>query len=76
MKYFSITILAAATMLSVLPQQSNAQTKRGKTPEVGPIVGATLEEFSLNDQHGKKRTLSETLKDGPVAFVFHRSADW
>ena len=76
MKFHPIMFLATALLLTALPLQSNAQNKRAKKTKVGPAVGTTLEDFSLNDQHGKKRTLSEMLEDGPVAVVFHRSADW
>jgi len=43
---------------------------------VGISVGEKAPEVQLKDQHNKLRTLSEILKDGPVALVFHRSADW
>ena len=76
MKFHSILFLATVLLLAALPLQSNAQSKRAKGTKVGPAVGTTLEDFSLNDQHGKKRTFSAMLKDGPVAVVFHRSADW
>jgi hypothetical protein len=38
--------------------------------------GSKAVAFGLNDQHGKERSLSEFTEKGPVALVFHRSADW
>jgi peroxiredoxin len=32
--------------------------------------------FTLKDQHGRDVSLDSLLKKGPVALVFHRSADW
>jgi hypothetical protein len=42
----------------------------------GLEVGKKAPEFVLNDQDGKKQQLSKMLKNGPVALVFHRSAQW
>ena len=44
--------------------------------EVGIKVGSTVADFSLPDQSGKNRKFSDIASDGPVAIVFHRSADW
>ena len=43
---------------------------------VGPAIGTEIKDFSLSDQSGEKQRLSELLKLGPAAIVFHRSADW
>ncbi len=67
--------MMTVTLMCALPMSANAQKRKEKS-DVGPTVGATLDDFSLNDQDGKKRTLSELLAAGPVALVFHRSADW
>lgn len=42
----------------------------------GPEVGSEVDEFSLNDQHGTTHQLSSLIKEGPVALVVFRSADW
>ncbi len=42
----------------------------------GLKVGEKAPEFTLQDQAGKKHSLSDFLKDGNVALVFYRSADW
>ena len=39
-------------------------------------AGMKAPDFSLQDQDGKTRTLQDFTKNGPVAVVFHRSADW
>jgi cytochrome oxidase Cu insertion factor (SCO1/SenC/PrrC family) len=45
-----------------------------KTP--GLKVGEKAPNFTLTDQSGKPFNLAETLKKGPTAIVFHRSANW
>lgn len=42
----------------------------------GLKVGTKAPEFSLKDQEGETVTLKGLLKDGPIALVFHRSANW
>lgn len=42
----------------------------------GPIIGSKIESFQLQDQTNTSRKLSDLVKAGPVAIVFHRSADW
>lgn len=44
--------------------------------EIGPKAGSEIEDFVLMDQTGTERRFSDLLSDGPVAVVFHRSADW
>lgn len=39
-------------------------------------VGQKAPSFTLKDQEGKDRSLDELLKEGQVALVFYRSADW
>lgn len=43
---------------------------------VGLAVGQKAPAFILKDQKGKDVGLETLLKKGPVALVFHRSADW
>ena len=43
----------------------------------GPIaVGQKAPNFRLKDQHGQEQALQVLLKNGNVALVFYRSADW
>lgn len=42
----------------------------------GLEIGKKAPDFELQDQLGKPIRLSEMLKRGPAAVVFHRSASW
>ncbi len=44
--------------------------------ETGLRIGQHAPPFTLNDQNGKEVSLDALLKNGPVALVFFRSADW
>jgi peroxiredoxin len=44
--------------------------------DAGLPVGRVAPDFSLSGQDGKQVSLGSLLKKGPVAVVFHRSADW
>jgi cytochrome oxidase Cu insertion factor (SCO1/SenC/PrrC family) len=44
--------------------------------KTGIKVGEKAPAFKLKDHTGAERELSALLKDGPVALVFYRSADW
>ena len=39
-------------------------------------VGTSAPAFTLKDQRDRDLSLESLLKKGPVALVFHRSADW
>lgn len=56
--------------LLIQPSFLDAQT------EIGPTVGSTLKDFTLNDQHGARRRLSGLLAKGPTALVVVTSAGW
>ena len=43
---------------------------------VGLSPGDKAPDFTLKNQDGKDIKLSDMLKDGNVALVFYRSADW
>jgi cytochrome oxidase Cu insertion factor (SCO1/SenC/PrrC family) len=49
-----------------------------KAPEenTGIKTGTKAPTFTLKDQDGKERSLSDLLKKGKVALVFYRSANW
>ncbi|AKZ53904.1 putative Peroxiredoxin [Streptomyces ambofaciens ATCC 23877] len=40
----------------------------------GPVVGDTVEDFTLPDETGTPRRLSELLADGPVVLFFYPAA--
>ncbi len=44
--------------------------------KTGLKVGAKAPAFTLKDQAGKDRSLADLLKQGNVALVFYRSANW
>lgn len=60
------------SMFAVLlaPLAANAQNT------TGPELGSSVDDFSLQDQHGKSHKLSDLVAKGPVALVVFRSADW
>ena len=61
--------LAAAVGLLVIASTALAA-------EVGIAVGTKAPEFTLHDQQGKVVKSAELRKKGPLAVVFHRSANW
>lgn len=67
---FSVSILLTLS-LSVA---ANAKEVADKLP--GVKIGAKAPDFELMNQMDKKTKLSELTKEGPVAVVFHRSANW
>ena len=44
--------------------------------KLGPQVGATVPDFNLADQQGRKRTLQSVMGPKGAMIVFYRSADW
>jgi hypothetical protein len=44
--------------------------------KTGLAIGAKAPAFTLKDQNDRDVSLDSLLKKGPVALVFHRSADW
>ncbi len=67
------TALALVSCAAAWPQQ----TPRPAPPEKSGLeTGTKAPAFTLPDQAGKPRTLDEFLKQGKVALVFYRSADW
>jgi cytochrome oxidase Cu insertion factor (SCO1/SenC/PrrC family) len=44
--------------------------------KTGIKVGQRAPAFELEDQAGRKRSLSDLLAKDPVALVFYRSASW
>jgi len=63
-------LLASFFALLMVPAALNAQQASGLE------AGATIDEFSLADQHGTSHKLSDLVADGPIALVVFRSADW
>ena len=62
------------------PPESGGPVTAGTEPvmeeKTGVAVGQKAPSFRLKDQTGTERSLDEFLKQGKVALVFYRSADW
>ena len=71
----ALMVTASALLgLGALDTQAQAPAKAAKP--VGLEVGTAAPSFTLKDQDGSERSLDELLKQGKVALVFYRSADW
>jgi len=68
--HISLSILLAL----ICSITSYAKEEVDKTP--GLKIGSKAPDFELLNQQGEKTKLSELLKEGSVAVVFHRSANW
>ncbi len=55
---------------------AQAGAKAAPDKPSGLKVGSPAPRFSLKDQAGRIRTLDDLLKEGKVALVFYRSAEW
>lgn len=53
-----------------------AEARPAPPDKTGLAVGQKAPDFTLKDQTGAARSLADTLKQGAVAVVFYRSADW
>jgi len=73
MKLAVIACIAASHFC--LPVSGQIQGLRDATVN-GPAAGATAPDFSLLDQHGKRRTMESLMGPQGVVLVFFRSADW
>ncbi len=71
----SALLLILMSALSCAPGQtaSTQQQPPAKTARAAPVgVGETAPDFTLEDQRGRKVTLSEARAKGPVVLVFYR----
>lgn len=70
--------LFVSVLLLIICLCSNQQIRaqEAQTSNPGLAVGAKAPSFTLQDQNGRERSLSEFLGKGKVALVFYRSADW
>jgi cytochrome oxidase Cu insertion factor (SCO1/SenC/PrrC family) len=71
----SLTV-AAAVLLAMPSAWSHGKGKPEPEEQTGLKVGEPAPKFTLKDQEGRERSLDEYLKEGKVALVFYRSADW
>ena len=63
-------LLVLVFAFALLPSTASAQSKSG------PRTGTRIKDFTLRDQFGKPRKLSDFLSEGPMALVVLRSAGW
>jgi cytochrome oxidase Cu insertion factor (SCO1/SenC/PrrC family) len=69
--------LVTATTAALLFLAVTARAAEPAAPEkTGLAVGQKAPSFTLKDQSDRDVSLEALLKKGPVALVFHRSADW
>ena len=77
----TLIILTIAVALGSA-QEKTAPTSPKKAEKAAPPemtgleVGKQAPLFTLKNQDGKDVELRDLLKQGPVALVFYRSADW
>lgn len=62
--------------LGLLWAASVAPAQNAPADKTGLAVGAQAPEFKLKDQTGREHSLTNLLREGKVAVVFYRSADW
>ena len=72
----SLTLAAAVVLLAMPIAWSQGKGKPEPEKQTGLKVGEPAPKFTLKDQEGRERSLDEYLKEGKVALVFYRSADW
>ena len=72
MRILCAPVLAAGLLLSA----GAAAADPAPEEKTGLKVGEKSPAFKLKDQNGKERSLEEFVKQGKVALVFYRSADW
>ena len=72
----SIFLLMSLTFAVAADGRAQGQAKPAPEAQTGLKVGEKAPKFALEDQEGKQRSLDEFLKNGKVALVFYRSADW
>ena len=65
-----------AAALGALALAAPGRADDAAPEHTGIKIGAKAPDFTLTDQAGKRRSLGEFLKNGPVALVFFRSANW
>jgi cytochrome oxidase Cu insertion factor (SCO1/SenC/PrrC family) len=72
----ALALIVASTARSLSKLEARPEGEPRSEAQPGLQVGAMAPKFSLRDQEGKDRSLDEILKQGKVALVFYRSADW
>jgi cytochrome oxidase Cu insertion factor (SCO1/SenC/PrrC family) len=68
--------LMAAIVAAIVVAVSAQTVQKIDVSKLGPQVGATVPDFTLSDQQGRKRTLQSIMGPKGAMIVFFRSADW
>jgi cytochrome oxidase Cu insertion factor (SCO1/SenC/PrrC family) len=77
MRKYAIRITAALAIAVAAAPGAFSQAEEAPEELTGIAVGEQAPGFSLKDQNGETKALSDLLEDGKlVALVFHRSANW
>jgi peroxiredoxin len=72
----SRTVLLCALVASATVLAFAQDVRKVDVSKLGPQVGATVPDFNLADQQGRKRTLQSVMGPKGAMIVFYRSADW
>ena len=74
----TITSIAVFALFAFAAAPVSAYEKGEAAPDemTGIEVGEKAPDFTLKDQNGTEHSLSELLKEGRVALMFFRSANW
>lgn len=67
-----LTVLFQVVLLTSIAMCSNAQSPNQTQPKKGVAVGDAAPDFTLEDQNGKRVTLSDARGKNPVVLVFYR----
>ncbi|MBI4326373.1 MAG: redoxin domain-containing protein [Chloroflexi bacterium] len=68
--------LAALLILSLGLSPVATAAQEASPEKTGLAVGQKAPAFTLQDQNDQSVSLESLLQKGPLALVFHRSADW
>src|SRR5438132_8111335 len=69
-------MLVCALVVATAIVGSAQEVRKINVGKLGPQVGATVPDFTLADQHGRKRTLQSVMGPKGAMIVFYRAADW
>jgi cytochrome oxidase Cu insertion factor (SCO1/SenC/PrrC family) len=71
-----MVLATTVVLLAVATAWSQDKGKPAPEEQTGLTVGTKAPKFTLKDQQGRDCSLDEYVKNGKVALVFYRSADW
>jgi cytochrome oxidase Cu insertion factor (SCO1/SenC/PrrC family) len=72
----ALCAIVLALQANVLALQAPSGSALPDIQKLGPQVGERVPDFTLDDQHGRPRTLSSLVGPKGLMLVFFRSADW